>query len=104
MKNLLIYKNLITYKIVEIKSKAPGFDDSAAKEEVEKWTTPLTSFLLWAVPLVTAIVILIAGIAWMTKDEETREQKPFLKTMKQIIIVAVICELVIAILKIFGIA
>ncbi|MEG1065930.1 MAG: hypothetical protein RR929_01560 [Erysipelotrichaceae bacterium] len=82
----------------------PTFDNTAAQTAAKAFLEPLTTFALWAIPLVTAVVILISGISWMTMEEDEKEQKPFMKQLKKILLVAVLLECVPTLLKIFGIA
>lgn len=95
---------LIPNAILAEEGTGPAFDSEAAQTNAKAFIEPLTTFALWAVPLVAGVVWVIAGVMWLAKDEEEKEQKPFLKTSKRIVSVAIITECVPVLLKIFGIA
>lgn len=82
----------------------PTFDSGAAEGAATGFMTPLTSTALWLVPVMTGLVLIISGLSWLTKDEDEKENKPFLKTFKRIITVAIIIECVPVLLRIFGIS
>ncbi|MDQ0363242.1 hypothetical protein [Breznakia pachnodae] len=82
---------------------APTFDNSAAEEVASGWVDPATTFALWAVPILTLLVLVVHGLTWMSKDEEDKESKPYQKTAKRIIFVAIGIESIGVILKIVGI-
>lgn len=81
---------------------AVGFNEAAAKDLITSFVTPLTSFLLWAVPVIAAAACLAAYLGWVGKDEDEKEQKPIAKQLKKIIFWAVVVESISAIFKIFG--
>ena len=81
----------------------PSFDNSAAEELAGGWIDPATTFALWAIPSVTGLVLLIHGLTWLSKDEEEKEQKPYQKTAKKILIIAAVLMSISVILKILGI-
>ena len=81
---------------------AVGFNEAAAKDLITSFVTPLTSFLLWAVPVTAAAACLAAYLRWVGKDEDEKEQKPIAKQLKTIIFWAVVVESIRAIFKIFG--
>lgn len=83
---------------------AEGFDEQAAKDLVSKYTTPITNFLLWVVPVATVIVCIANYVTWAMKDERERENSPWSKQIKSVIIGAIVVMSISAILKIFGIA
>lgn len=73
-----------------------------AKSWLKGWLDPITSLLLWLIPLIAVISILIAFVGWYGKDEREKQQQPFFKTVKTHIIVLVIAESLTTILKILG--
>lgn len=81
---------------------AVGFNEAAAKDLITAFVTPLTSFLLWAVPVTAGAACLAAYLRWVGKDEDEKEQKPIAKQLKTIIFWAVVVESISAIFKIFG--
>ena len=81
-----------------------GFNKGEAQNFVKSYTDPLTSFLLWAVPVVAIIASVISGITYLIKDEEDRYRKKFSKELKRILFVAIIIESISLIFKIVGIA
>lgn len=84
--------------------KTPTFDSDGAKNATNGFMTPFMDFALWAVPVTTGVVWVVAGLMWLCKEEDEREQKPFAKTSKRIITVGIIATCVPAFLKIFGIS
>lgn len=80
----------------------PGFDGDEAYALVNSFLSPITSFLLILVPIVAAAVALWSYISWAMKDEDEREQRPYFKSLKKILIGAIIAESVTVIFKIFG--
>lgn len=81
-----------------------GFNKGEAMNFVKTYTDPLTSFLLWAVPVIAIIAAIISGITYLIKDEEDRDRKKFSKELKRILFVAIIIESISVIFKIVGIA
>lgn len=89
--------NILTFYVLEA-----GFNEAAAKEFVLKFSQPLTSFLMWAIPIGTVLACLITYVLWLGKDEDAKEQKPVFKSIKNIVSAAVIVYSINTILKIFG--
>lgn len=83
---------------------APKFDNAEAQTVASGWLDPFSTFLLWAVPVLTTVAILVAGIVNQTRDEDTRESKPFKKTAKHLLIVGIVCEFISIIMKIIGLS
>lgn len=83
---------------------ATGFNTSAAKELVTKYTDPGTTFLLWAVPITGMLAALVHGVRYLLQDEDDRNRNRFSKTMKNILGVCIFLESIAAIFKIIGIA
>ena len=103
--SIVIVISLVLFNPMVISAvKTPTFNDGAAKEATQGFLTPMMNFALWLVPILTGLVWGIAGLAWLAKDEDDREQKPFMKTSKRIVIVGVIVECIPVLLKIFGLA
>ena len=75
-----------------------GFNSGLAQSTAKKYIDPITTFLMWVVPLVAVIVCLISFV--MDEDEKERH-KPF-RMIKKIIIVTIIAELITTLFKIFG--
>ncbi|MEG3039475.1 MAG: hypothetical protein RR788_04155 [Erysipelotrichaceae bacterium] len=82
----------------------PGFNEQEAKNLFTSYVTPMINIGLWAVPLSTVLAVLVLAIKYMMKDEDEREQKPFTKHIKAILVVAIIAESIQIILRIFGLA
>lgn len=79
-----------------------GFNSSLAQSTAKKYIEPITTFLMWVVPLVAVIVCLISFVKWFVMDEDEKERhKPF-RMIKKIIIVTIIAELITTLFKIFG--
>lgn len=75
---------------------------TAAQSTAKKYIDPITTFLMWVVPLVAVIVCLISFVKWFVMDEDEKERhKPF-RMIKKIIIVTIIAELITTLFKIFG--
>ncbi len=94
----VLYATLTT----NVHAQTPGFNNEEAKAAVKAFIQPLTTFGLWAIPVVALAALLFSALVWLTKDEDERENKPYAKTAKKIIIVAVVSEMMPVILKIFG--
>lgn len=101
---ILVISFILFNPMVIAAAKTPAFDDGAAKSAAQGFLTPLMDFALWAVPILTGVVWAIAGLVWLTKDEDEKEQKPFMKTSKRIVTVGVIVMCIPVLLKMFGIA
>lgn len=80
----------------------PTFDNGAAQTAANGFLDPISTFALWAIPIAAGVAMGISGLVWMSKDEDEKENKPFVKTAKRILIVAIIVECIPALLKIFG--
>lgn len=102
LKYLMTTMILYIVSILSVYAKDPEFNNAEAQSLVNKILEPLTTFALWAIPAVTLAVLAYNGIQWLMKDEDERENKPFGKTFKKTIFVAVLLELLPTILKIFG--
>ena len=74
----------------------------AAKDWISSWTKPITDFALWLIPIVALISLLVAFIRWYTLDEREKEQKPFMKILKNHLFALIIAESITTILKILG--
>lgn len=102
LKRIIFNMFILMFTIAPMNVYAVGFDIDAAKSLVESFMTPLTSFLLWAVPIAAIAACLASYISWAAKDDDEKEQKPVAKTIKKIIFWAVIAEMISAIFKVFG--
>ena len=80
----------------------PGFNTGEAENLVKSFTDPLTTFLLWAVPIICVIACIARYVSWAAKDDDEQQQKPIWKSIKNYIFWAVIVESVSAIMKILG--
>lgn len=78
------------------------FDEEEAKNLVETFFKPLTSFLLWFVPLAALAASILVYIKWTGKDEAEQEQKPWSKSVVKIVTGAIVIEALSAIMKVFG--
>lgn len=103
LKYLMTTMILYIVSIPSVYAQTPGFNNEEAQEVAKKFLDPLTTFALWAIPAVALVVLVISGISWLSKDEDERENKPYIKTAKKIIFVAIVVESMPIILKIFGI-
>lgn len=75
---------------------------NAAKELFRQWAEPINRVILWAVPFIALGALGYTWIKWSAKDEDEKEQKPFMKSAKKIIFTAIFVELGSAIFRIFG--
>ena len=80
----------------------PAFDENAAMELFRQWAEPINRVILWAVPFIALGALGYTWIKWSAKDEDEKEQKPFMKSAKKIIFTAIFVELGSAIFRIFG--
>lgn len=81
-----------------------GFNSTEAINLVKTYTDPLTTFLLWAVPIVGIIAAVASSVGYLLKDEEERDRHRYTSTLKKILIAAIIGECMVTIFKIFGIS
>ena len=80
----------------------PVFDENEAKNLFRQWAEPINRVILWAVPFIALGALGYTWIKWSAKDEDEKDQKPFMKSAKKIIFTAVFVELSSAIFRIFG--
>ncbi len=104
MKKLLYILPSIALFNSTLNTRANGFNENLAKETITAYTEPLISVGLWLVPITAIIALLVTGITWQMKDEDEKESKPFMKTAKKIIFVAIFLQLVMVVLRMFGIS
>lgn len=100
-------KFITTKTMMEIGNKlfvqeAPKIDEDAAKNAIGEIVTPLTDIAFWAVPVVAVLAVVISGLAWLTKDEEEKEQKPFIRTARRILITTAIIYFFPVITRVLG--
>lgn len=88
--------------VMTIHAEGLTFNEGAAKSLVETFFKPLTSFLLWFVPLAALAASIWVYIKWTGKDEAEQEQKPWSKLVVKIVTGAVVVEALSAIMKVFG--
>lgn len=89
--------------LINVHADTPSFDNSSAQSAAGGYLGNVSTFLLWAVPVVTGVVLLVHAVSWMCKDEDDKEQKPLIKTAKKTLFVALFAEFVSVIIKILGI-
>lgn len=80
----------------------PAFNEGEAKTLFKSWAEPINRVILWAVPFIAVGALGYSWISWSAKDDNEREQNPFMKTAKKIIATAILVELTSAIFRIFG--
>ena len=51
-----------------------GFNSGLAQSTAKKYIDPITTFLMWVVPLVAVIVCLISFVKWFVMDEDEKER------------------------------
>lgn len=88
--------------IITTHAEGLTFNEGEAKSLVETFFKPLTSFLLWFVPLAALAASIWVYIKWTGKDEAEQEQKPWSKSVVKIVTGAVVVEALSAIMKVFG--
>ncbi len=79
------------------------FDLDGAKKLTKGYSEPILSYLMWILPTACAIACLVVGIKWYIKDEDEKERHKPGKTIKNIIILGIVCECIVIILSIVGI-
>ena len=67
-----------------------------------QWAEPINRFILWTVPFIALGALGYTWFKWSAKDEDEKEQRPFMKSAKKIIFTAIFVELGSAIFRIFG--
>ena len=95
-------KNEMIRKVSLVVWEDPSFDENAAKDLIKQWAEPINRVILWAVPFIALGALGYTWIKWSAKDEDEKEQKPFMKSAKKIIFTAIFVELGSAIFRIFG--
>lgn len=80
----------------------PVFNEDLAKSTVQAWISPITSFLMWGIPLTTMVVCGLAWYKWNTMSEQEQMQAPLGKRISKIIFWAIFMTLIPIIMKIFG--
>lgn len=95
---------LLNKLFVFLTNYTPTFDNAQAQQTAAGFLTPLTNFLLWAIPSTAVVASAIIGVKYFLKDEEEREQKPIWKSLQKILIAAVVVMAFPLILRIFGIS
>lgn len=88
--------------ILRAHANDPQFNGDLAREEAMSWLDPLMTFALWAIPLGGAVRILLAGLTWLQKDEQEREQNPFHRTFITYLKWLIALEMIPTVFKIFG--
>lgn len=79
-------------------------NEQAFKDWVTTYTTPITNALLWILPILAVISALIGFVSWLGKSENEREQQPWFKPLKNLMIGLLVAESIIIIFKIFGLS
>jgi len=77
-------------------------DENAAKNLITGWTTPIINIALFVIPFCGLIAALFAAIKWLQLEEEEREHRPLIKSLKRILFWTIVAELMTTIFKIFG--
>ncbi len=80
----------------------PAFNEGEAMALFKQWAEPINRFILWTVPFIALGALGYTWIKWSAKDEDEKEQRPFMKSAKKIIFTAIFVELGSAIFRIFG--
>ena len=80
----------------------PSFNEGEARSLFKQWAEPINRVILWAVPFIAIGALGYTWVKWSAKDEDEKEQKPFMKSAKKIIFTAIFVELSSAIFRIFG--
>ncbi|MEG0359281.1 MAG: hypothetical protein RR598_08455 [Anaerorhabdus sp.] len=89
--------------IANVSAKTPSFNEGEAKSFVEGYMEPFINIGLWLVPLAAAVSVIALAVKYFSKSEDEREQKPFIRHVGSIIVIAIIAEAIQVLLKIFGI-
>lgn len=82
----------------------PSFNENGFKEETKSWADPITSYLLWVVPLCGVVSAILVGVFWLMHDEEYREQHPLKKRLVVVIIATIVIELIPTIYKLLNLS
>lgn len=83
---------------------AVTINQQQAQSDIKNITDPISNILLWAALPLTGLSIGWAYMTWSGKDEEEKEQMPFVKSVKKHLIAFVIFGLSGAALKWFSIS
>ncbi|MBQ3322148.1 MAG: hypothetical protein IJH05_04825 [Firmicutes bacterium] len=82
----------------------PSFNENEAKNLFTQWAEPINRFILWTVPFIALGALGYTWIKWSAKDEDEKEQRPFMKSAKKILFTAIFVEMGSAIFRIFGLS
>lgn len=94
----------ISNVMVTAQAATPKFDEAKATETAKEWLNPLMSWGLFVIPVAGIVRITIAGISWLQKDEQEREQNPFHRTLITYVKWTIIIEMIPVIYTIFGLS
>lgn len=95
---------MLPYFMNMVYADEPKFNEGEAKDLAQSWTDPLSSFLLWLIPIVGIVVIAASGLMWLMKPEEERNQKSFTPQAVKMLKIIIALELLPAIWKILSLA
>lgn len=95
---------LFCTNMVATQAAEPKFDKVKAKALSKNWLDPIMEVALWAIPVAGLVRIMIAGLMWLQKDEQERDQNPFHRTAITYTKWIIIFELLPVIYAIFGLA
>lgn len=79
-------------------------DGNALIELVNSFLNPATTAMLVIIPTACVLYCLVCGVKWYASDEQTQQQNPISKKIKNAVVLAVVLFSLTAILKIFGIS
>ena len=78
-----------------------GFNEQGATNLLESFLTPISNTLLWAIPVAAGAACMLVYLQWLGKDEMEREHSPYGRSIKKIVIGAVIAYGINGILNLF---
>ncbi len=104
IKSTILIGTMYLASTIHVEAATPKFNEAQAKSTLMEWLTPIMNIALWVIPVAAIARIGIAGISWLQKDEQEREQNPFHRTLINYIKWTVIIEMIPLIFTIFGLA
>lgn len=83
---------------------ASGVNQSELENWVKGYLDPLSSALMVFVPIVFVIYALVKAVQWFKKESEGGQQMPYLSSITNGIIVAIVAMSISTIMKIFSLS
>lgn len=101
MSLVLVWNGIVGH--VGVLAKEPHFQaDVANRVVMNNLITPIAGWMAAIIPIIAALACGIVYLKWLLKDEDEREQKPFGRPIRKILIGLGIVECIDVIILIFS--